>query len=66
MYEKVFGSDEAISCEQGSKGVTCKEINLLSIWKQQFLDAFMVPHLVPCTFNVSDKFTLARKKLLPH
>lgn len=42
VYQKVFGSDEARSCEQGSKDITSEEMHLLSIWKQQFLDALML------------------------
>lgn len=59
MYQKVFGSDEARSCEQGSKDITSEEMHLLSIWKQQFLDALMVSNLVPCMLNVSYNITLA-------
>ncbi|KAK1362387.1 hypothetical protein POM88_046861 [Heracleum sosnowskyi] len=33
VYQKVYGSDEARSCEQGSKDIISEEMHLLSIWK---------------------------------
>lgn len=59
MYQNVFGSDEARSCEQGSKDITSEEMHPLSIWKQQFLDALMVPPLASCMLNIFTNITLA-------
>ncbi|XP_074356951.1 magnesium/proton exchanger [Apium graveolens] len=41
VYQNVFDSDVARSCEQGSKDITSEDMHLLSIWKQQFFDALM-------------------------